>query len=159
MNYYYQKLSTPLGTVHLLAHDEALVVLAFNQNWDRVRKKFGAYAEKETPLLRKLKKELKDFLSGKSKSFSTPVELTGTEFQKKVWKALLKIPRGKTLSYLEQATQLKMPTSVRAVARANALNPVCILYPCHRVISKSGKLSGYAGGLPAKELLLNLEGA
>jgi len=155
---YYRSLDTKIGTIHLVANDHALLVLAFDQNWDRIQKKFPNLIPKASPVIALAQKELKLYLQGKLDVFSVPTELRGTEFQIKVWKALTKIPLGKTASYQEQAIRLKMPRAVRAIARTNGLNPISIFIPCHRVIGKSGKLTGYAGGLHVKEMLLAREG-
>lgn len=102
--------------------------------------------------------ELKEYFQGQRNNFSIPLDLHGTEFQKKVWNQLSKIPYGKTYSYKDVATQIKNPKAVRAVGTANGKNPVCIIIPCHRVIAQDGTLGGYAGGLKIKRTLLALEG-
>ncbi len=96
---------------------------------------------------------------GFRKEFSVPLDAPGTEFQNKVWQALLTIPYGETRSYKQQAIQIQQPTAVRAVARANGDNRLAILIPCHRVIGEDGHLTGYGGGLWRKQYLLELEGA
>ncbi len=107
--------------------------------------------------LRQVKKEIKEYFSGKRKEFSVPLVTPGSEFQKSVWKALLEIPYGTTRSYQEQADILKNPGSVRAVAHANGMNRIAIIIPCHRVVGSDGKLVGYGGGLERKKWLLNHE--
>lgn len=102
-------------------------------------------------------KQLKEYFSGKRKSFQLPLSPEGTEFQNRVWKALSGIPFGKTKTYGEIAKGIKQPRASRAVGSANSKNPVCIIVPCHRVIASTGKLSGYAGGLKAKKWLLEHE--
>ena len=102
-------------------------------------------------------RQLDEYFCGKRTKFDIPMALVGTDFQKIVWESLLAIPYGKTISYKEQARSIDRPKAVRAVASANALNPVAIIVPCHRVIGSSGKLTGYAGGLAAKRFLLDLE--
>jgi len=93
------------------------------------------------------------------KKFTVKLDFaTGTDFQKKVWQALLTIPFGETRSYAQIAEQIGHPTAVRAVGAANGRNPISIIAPCHRVIGSNGKLTGFAGGLEAKALLLGLEG-
>ncbi|WP_412474133.1 methylated-DNA--[protein]-cysteine S-methyltransferase [Halobacteriovorax sp. YZS-1-1] len=104
--------------------------------------------------------EIEEYLAGSRKKFTLPITLTtGTSFQKKVWSELLNIPYGKTTTYSDIAQKVGSPDAVQAVGSANGKNPLCILIPCHRVINKSGELSGYAGGAQVKEALLNLEGA
>lgn len=99
------------------------------------------------------------YFKGVDMPFTLPILFVGSNFQKSVWNALLSIERGKTLTYLELASQLGNPEAVRAVATANGANALSIVVPCHRVIGSDGALTGYAGGLPAKRKLLELEGA
>lgn len=103
--------------------------------------------------------QLESYFSGKRKEFNLPLHLVGTDFQKQVWNALLKIPFGKTLSYSALSESLQNPGAIRAVASANGANAISIIVPCHRIIGADGSLTGYAGGLPAKKKLLQLEGA
>jgi methylated-DNA-[protein]-cysteine S-methyltransferase len=103
--------------------------------------------------------QLDEYFEGKRKGFDLPLDLEGTDFQMKVWKALEKIPYGKTRSYTEIAQKINHPKAVRAVGTANAKNPICIIIPCHRVIAANGSLGGYSGtgGAQAKARLLQLE--
>lgn len=101
--------------------------------------------------------ELINYIDGKNNECSIPLDLHGTAFQQTVWKALLEIPYGQTVSYTDIAELIQKPQSVRAVGTAIGANPVLITVPCHRVIAKSGKLTGYRGGLDMKEQLLRLE--
>ncbi|MHD0319410.1 methylated-DNA--[protein]-cysteine S-methyltransferase [Fusobacterium sp. THCT1E2] len=104
--------------------------------------------------------QLKEYFAGKRKTFDIRLDISqGTEFQKEAWKALLEIPYGETRSYQGQAIAMKNPKAVRAVGGANHKNPISIIIPCHRVIGKNGKLTGYGGGLFRKEYLLDLEKA
>lgn len=98
-----------------------------------------------------LRQELDLYFKGHLKTFATPLEQIGTEFQKQAWDALLAIPYGETRSYKEQAQRLGNPKAVRAVAAANGQNKVSVMIPCHRVIGSDGKLTGYAGGLNRKQ--------
>jgi len=102
-------------------------------------------------------KELKEYFAGKRKEFDIPLLFAGTDFQKKVWDELLKIPYGQTVSYMDIARRIKRPTAVRAVASAIGANPMSIIVPCHRVIASNNTLGGYAGGLKAKKQLLERE--
>lgn len=97
------------------------------------------------------------YFSCSLKTFDLPLLLFGTEFQQRVWRELMRIPYGKTISYAEEACRLGKPAAVRAVANANGANPVSIIVPCHRVIGSNQKLIGYGGGIEAKRFLLNLE--
>lgn len=101
--------------------------------------------------------EVMEYLSGKRKAFDFTFELDGTDFQKKVWKELTKIPYGETRTYKEIAVAVGNPKASRAVGMANNKNPISIVIPCHRVIGSDGKLTGYAGGLDMKKALLDLE--
>ncbi len=108
-------------------------------------------------ILINLKKQLTEYFNGARTDFSVPLEPDGTDFQKKVWTELCCIPFGKTISYNELASKLGDPKVIRAAAAANGKNPIGIVIPCHRVIGKSGKLVGYAGGLGRKKWLLDHE--
>ena len=109
-------------------------------------------------VLKKTQSEIEQYFKGLRKSFSVPLFTQGTPFQKKVWKALTRIPYGKTVSYQKVADSIGRPKAVRAVASAIGANPICILIPCHRVIGASGALTGYAYGLNINSRLLRLEG-
>ena len=100
---------------------------------------------------------MKLYFKGELKQFSVPLNPIGTDFQRKVWEELRKIDYGQTISYQQQANNLNIPKSVRAVANANGQNKISILIPCHRVIGSNGKLTGYAGGIWRKEKLLQIE--
>ena len=112
---------------------------------------------KETALLKDVYGQLEEYFSKRRKTFDVPLKLVGTEFQKRDWQELLKIPYGETKSYGEIAKALGIPKGARAVGLANNRNPISIIVPCHRVIGSDGKLVGYGGGLPIKEALLKLE--
>lgn len=112
-----------------------------------------------TPEAEELFKQLREYFQGWRRDFDIPLAPEGTTFQRRVWEELRRIPCGATISYAELARRIGDPRAVRAVARANALNPIAILIPCHRVIGSDGTLTGYAGGLERKARLLKLEGA
>ena len=111
----------------------------------------------ENPHFDTLRKQLKEYFKGERKSFDIPLDLVGTEFQKQVWRSLLKIPYGCTTTYAKQAAVLGKPSAVRAVANANGKNKISIILPCHRVIGTNGTLTGYGGGIWRKEKLLDFE--
>ncbi|WP_431733585.1 methylated-DNA--[protein]-cysteine S-methyltransferase [Fusobacterium necrophorum] len=113
--------------------------------------------EKRTELLEEAERQLQEYFAGRLQHFDLPLHPQGTEFQKKVWKALMSIPYGETRSYGEIAKQIGKEKAVRAVGGANHVNPISIVIPCHRVIGKNGSLTGYGGGLKIKETLLTLE--
>ena len=123
------------------------------------RIEFGGRGENShsLPVMRETIRQLRLYFAGDLQMFDLPLELIGTEFQKKVWAALVTIPYGETRSYTEIAAQIGAPRAVRAVGAANGRNPIPIIVPCHRVIGASGSLVGFGGGLEWKRLLLNLE--
>ena len=110
-------------------------------------------------VLLEAERQLNEYFAGTRECFELELDFDGTEFQKKVWGALLTIPFGETRSYSQIAQQIGNPKAVRAVGAANGRNPISIIAPCHRVIGASGGLTGFAGGLEAKQHLLALEGA
>ncbi len=105
------------------------------------------------------KREILEYLDGRLKKFSVPIDPTGTSFQESVWQELLKIPYGTTISYKDLANRISNPRAMQAVGSANGKNPISIIIPCHRVIAVNGNLSGYAGGVDKKERLLRMEGS
>jgi len=111
----------------------------------------------ETDLIKECFKQLKEYFEGNRRKFDLPLETRGTEFQKKVWDELLKIPYGETKSYKDIAIAIGNEKACRAIGMANNKNHIPIIIPCHRVIGSNGKLVGYAGGLNVKEKLLNIE--
>jgi methylated-DNA-[protein]-cysteine S-methyltransferase len=123
------------------------------------RIEFGARGENghSSRVMRETIRQLRLYFAGELQIFDLPLELVGTEFQKKVWAALVTIPYGETRSYTQIAAQIDAPRAVRAVGAANGRNPIPIVVPCHRVIGASGSLVGFGGGLKWKRLLLDLE--
>lgn len=112
---------------------------------------------RETNIIRSAFIQLSEYLSGTRKYFDLPIKLNGTDFQKKVWNELIKIPYGETRSYIKIAKNIGIEKAARAVGNANGLNPIVILIPCHRVIHSSGDITGYSQGDNRKKFLLNLE--
>jgi methylated-DNA-[protein]-cysteine S-methyltransferase len=157
MNYYYKTMKSPVGELTLIADDQGLsAVLWENDKPGRVRLEPLIQADSH-PMLMEAERQLIDYFSGKRSKFTMPLSFKGTEFQKKVWKALVEIPFGETRSYAQIAQEIGHPKAVRAVGAANGKNPISIIAPCHRVIGSSGKLTGFAGGLVTKAFLLDLE--
>lgn len=113
--------------------------------------------EIDSPLVLKCRKQLEEYFYGNRMEFSVKLDMHGTDFQKRCWEELCKIPYGESISYGVQAENIGNPKAVRAAGGANGKNPISIIVPCHRVIGKSGKLTGYAGGLWRKEYLLRRE--
>ncbi len=106
-----------------------------------------------------VRRELDEYFAGARREFTVAMRPRGTEWQQRVWSALMRIPAGETIDYRELAARAGNPAAIRAAGRANATNPIPILIPCHRVIGSDGRLTGYGGGLDAKAMLLRLEGA
>lgn len=145
---------TKIGEIGIGEENGAIVRVTFGREMGGLPADFEMV---ETPLTKLTAVEIREYLEGKRKSFDVPLEMKGTEFQKKVWKALLDIPYGKTATYGQIAAAAGSPQGGRAVGRANHDNPIAILVPCHRVVGANGKLTGYAGGLEIKKALLELE--
>jgi len=159
MAYLYKTMKSPVGELTLVASGKGLTAILWeNDEPNRVR--LGPLqADNDNPLLLETERQLTDYFAGKLEKFTVKLDFVGTEFQKKVWAALVTIPFGETRSYAQIAQQIGKPKAVRAVGAANGKNPISIIAPCHRVIGSNGKLTGFAGGLPAKALLLGLEAA
>lgn len=126
------------------------------QTWAKKRFPQGELIE-DQEWLYPYKAELSEYFKGERESFTYPVDIRGTSFQLDIWDALCQIPYGETYTYTQIAELVKRPTAVRAVGTAIGANPVLITVPCHRVVGKDGKLTGYRGGLEMKQFLLNLE--
>jgi methylated-DNA-[protein]-cysteine S-methyltransferase len=116
-------------------------------------------APSDDPRFERARTQLAEYFAGARTAFELPLRPRGSDFEQRVWDELLRIPCGETITYGEIAQRLGHPKAARAVGRANALNPIAILVPCHRVIGSDGSLTGYAGGLEAKRALLELEAA
>jgi methylated-DNA-[protein]-cysteine S-methyltransferase len=157
--YVFKMVDSPIGRLKLVASDEGLAgILWENDRPRRVRLDIEAEDTKH-PVLIETERQLREYFAGQRHEFALKLDLAGTDFQRKVWNALLTIPFGETRSYGQIARQIGHPTAVRAVGAANGRNPVSIIAPCHRVIGSTGKLTGFAGGIDAKAHLLAFEGA
>lgn len=153
----FMEMASPVGLLKLVAHDTALVAVLW-ENEDPKRVRLAELIEdKKHPILLETQKQLNEYFSGQRKVFDLPLDFEGTEFQEKVWQALLTIPFGETRSYKQIAEQIGNVKAVRAVGAANGKNPISIIAPCHRVVGANGKLVGFAGGLENKDILLKLE--
>ncbi|WP_332634190.1 methylated-DNA--[protein]-cysteine S-methyltransferase [Halalkalibacter flavus] len=167
LTHYVDEMNSPLGTLTIVATEKGVCHIHFGElskcsaSLKAWLKKQGRKGEvircKET--LHPICEQLEDYFAGKRDHFDVPLDLCGTEFQKKVWNTLKEIEYGQTKSYKEIAQQVGAPKAVRAIGGANNQNPVPIIIPCHRVIGSNGNMVGYGGGLDKKELLLSLEGA
>ena len=153
----FMQMASPVGSLKLVANDTALVAVVWeNENPKRLR--LAELTEQiDHPILLETQKQLTEYFAGTRQQFDLPLDFEGTEFQKKVWQALLSIPFGETRSYRDIAEQVGNVKAVRAVGAANGKNPISIIAPCHRVVGANGKLVGFAGGLENKEILLKIE--
>jgi len=155
MQTHYRLLDTPLGILKLVSNGKALTKIEFpgqhSQEDDEL--------QTDDPALGACSRQLTEYFAGKRTQFDLPLDAGGTEFQQEVWSALLKIPFGELRSYSDIAAIIGRPKAVRAVGAANGRNPLPIVVPCHRVIGSNGSLTGFAGGLPMKTQLLELEGS
>lgn len=165
MGIFCAKIETPLGEMTACATQQGICLLDFSdaqglpQEIQQVEKHYHQpVIYQESIHLQQLRKELRQYFSGKIQSFSVKISPVGTAFQRSVWQVLQQIPYGATISYKTQAERLGNPKAIRAVARANGQNKIAIVVPCHRVIGSNSALTGYAGGLWRKRKLLELEG-
>ncbi len=150
---YYYLYQTPIGKIIIEQEAEAISKIQL-QSMEIFT---STSIFKETALIKNAYNQLKEYFEGNRRVFDLPLALHGTEFQNKVWVELMKIPYGKTCSYLDIAKAVQIPKGARAVGMANNKNDIIIVIPCHRVIGANGKLIGYAGGLSVKKYLLDLE--
>jgi len=157
MTHVFKTIWSPVGELTLVADANGLAAILWeNDRPGRVR--LGALTEApDHPLLVETERQLGEYFAGDRRRFDVPLSFAGTAFQKSVWAALLAIPFGETRSYGEVAAQIGKPGASRAVGAANGRNPISIIAPCHRVIGSTGKLTGFAGGMEAKQYLLELE--
>jgi methylated-DNA-[protein]-cysteine S-methyltransferase len=148
----YQYIESPIGKLRLVSDGLALLSIEFE----------GMHGtdgmEQSDDILKTTAQQLAEYFSGRRRDFSLPLAAAGTAFQQQVWSALRQIPFGELRSYRDIATVIGNNKAVRAVGAANGRNPIPIVVPCHRVIGSNGSLTGFAGGLAAKRVLLELEG-
>lgn len=142
-------IKTPLGIAKICGDEKGISVISVSDE--------GVISLIIPPVLKESISQLNDYFRGKRTTFSFKLNPSGTEFQQKVWKSLLEIPFGETMSYMELSKKLGDVKAIRAVASANGKNPLWIVVPCHRVIGTDGSLTGYAGGLWRKKWLLEHE--
>lgn len=153
----YKDIPSPVGLIRIIASDRGLVAVIWEgENYKRTKLSVPVKDENH-PILLQTEKQLNEYFENKRTSFDIPLDFNGTEFQVRVWEALLKIPYGVTKTYGELAKILGDIKAVRAVGGALNKNPISIIVPCHRVVGASGKLVGFAGGLENKSILLDLE--
>lgn len=147
---------SPLGAVTLQANEQGLLGVWFETH--TTKPEDLGIQEDSFPIFQSVKEQLERYFAGDAVQFDVPIAAKGTPFQQSVWHALTTIPYGETWSYAQLADAIGNPKAVRAVGLANGKNPVSVIVPCHRVIGKNGKLTGYAGGIERKQRLLTIEG-
>ena len=159
-----QRHPTGIGELLLGSFGDRLCLLGFGDKETRrtvddgIRKKLDAkFVEQNDEILEKTREQVDEYLNGNRKEFDIPLLMVGTGFQRRVWKALMRVPYGATSTYGQIAEDIGSPRAVRAVGNANRANPISIIVPCHRVIGSNGGLVGYGSGLSVKRRLLELE--
>ena len=156
---YYSRMPSPVGPLLIGVSKSALVMLEFDRGLPQMiagQPVAWEESEKRTTIVRT---QMDEYFAGRRREFELGLDLRGTEFRKRCWGELLRIPYGKTRSYAEIARAVGNPNGFRAVGQANHYNPIAIIVPCHRVLAAGCYLGGYGGGLPVKAFLLRLEGA
>lgn len=147
-------IQSPIGTLTIYAEDGKISAITFG---DTSTPQGGELSEENQKIISECKTQLDEYFLGERKTFQIPCQQKGTPFQQEVWNELLHIPYGKTLSYLDLSKRLNNIKAIRAIGATNGKNAIPIIVPCHRVIGSNGSLTGYAGGLPAKQWLLEHE--
>ena len=150
------EIDSPVGGLRLIASESSLVGIWFASGRDAARSR-TALPRRSSPLLERTRAQLEEYFAGHRQQFDLPLDPRGTEFQRRVWRRLVGIPYGETTTYGALARELGDPGASRAVGLANGSNPIPIVIPCHRVIGADGSLTGFGGGLPIKQALLELE--
>jgi O-6-methylguanine DNA methyltransferase len=150
----YISFKSPIGWMRIKATPKGI------SRVQSVRRDTGTRMRRCAPILRKVRKEFLEYLSGKRRKFTVKVDLSsGTPFQRRVWREIAMVPYGKVITYGELARRAGSPGGARAAGQATGSNPVGIIVPCHRIVAAGGKLGGYGGGLKMKVRLLELEGS
>ena len=150
----YKQMESPVGKLKLVANVNAVVAILWERERPNRIKLAMLKCDPQQPILVETERQLQEYFAGTRNEFNLPLGPPGTEFQKKVWRALQEIPYGQTRSYLDLAKSIGSANAVRAVGAANGKNPLSIVVPCHRVVGANGALTGFAGGLEVKAKLL-----
>lgn len=148
--------TSPVGDLTIVGGDRGLRAVLWPTDSPR-RVPLDDLVDGHHPVIDEVARQLDEYFDGTRRDFDLPLDLVGTEFQVAVWRSLAEIPYGETRSYAQQAQRLGRPTATRAVGAANGRNPVSVVLPCHRVVGANGSLTGYAGGVVAKQWLLDHE--
>ena len=154
----YQYIDSPVDPLLLAADEHGLQLIEFHTPRHPMAR-IADWREGDNAILQAVRTQLGEYFAGTRTAFELPLAPHGTTFQKEVWHALADIAYGQTISYAQLAQRVGNPTAMRAVGAANGRNPLPIVLPCHRVIGADGSLTGFGGGLPTKQFLLELEGA
>lgn len=157
MQLHFIDMPSPVGRLKLVANSQALVAVMWENEQPKCLGSKHLLPCADHPILLATQKQLSEYFAGQRQHFDLPLTFEGTDFQQKVWQALLSIPFAETRSYRDIAAQIGNVKAVRAVGAANGKNPISIIAPCHRVIGANGQLVGFAGGLNNKHILLQLE--
>ncbi len=157
MQLHFIDMPSPVGRLKLVANSQALVAVMWENEQPKCLDSKQLLPCTDHPILLATQKQLSEYFAGQRQHFDLPLTFEGTDFQQKVWQALLSIPFAETRSYRDIAAQIGNVKAVRAVGAANGKNPISIIAPCHRVIGANGQLVGFAGGLNNKHILLQLE--
>jgi O-6-methylguanine DNA methyltransferase len=158
-----REIATPVGRMTIGATDAAVVLADFSARpmmpaqLAAVRRRIGPTVPGDSPLLRRVEQQLREYFGGQRHDFDLPLDLPGSPFQERVWGELQRIPYGETITYRDLAQRVDASPGWRAVGRANGSNRLAVIVACHRVVATGGGLGGYGGGLPAKRFLLDLE--
>jgi methylated-DNA-[protein]-cysteine S-methyltransferase len=155
---HFQFIDSPVEPLLLAADQRGLKLIEFHTPRHPMSR-LAEWSEGDNAVLQATRAQLGEYFSGTRKHFDLPLAPQGTPFQQEVWHTLATIPYGQTISYAQLAQRVGKPTAMRAVGAANGRNPLPIVLPCHRVIGADGSLTGFGGGLPTKQFLLELEGA
>jgi len=159
-NLFWNQIKSPVGNVFFVWKEEGILTLSFIEG--NYSKMLSAFIEDDICMKRSdsaVKEQLIEYFEGVRKDFDLKLIMNGTDYQRKVWKELLRVPYGKTISYGELAGRVGNPRGARSVGMAVHFNPICIIIPCHRVIMSNGEIGGFAGGVHIKKWLLEHEGA
>ena len=156
---HYARFATPIGTLLATSTGDALTGLYFHGERHAPGISAGWIEDADAKPFGECRRQLREYLEGARRTFDLPLAADGSEFQRRVWLEIARIPYGKTLTYAELAARAGAPGSARAAGAATGANPISIVVPCHRVIGSDGSLTGYAGGVARKRRLLGIEGA
>ncbi len=153
----FKLIDSPVGALKIVAGNNKLAAILWDNEKLNSVKLSEMVEDNQDPFLKKVEKQLNEYFHYERTSFDLPIELHGTPFQKSVWELIYQIPYGFKWSYKQIAEKICNPKAVRAVGGATGKNPISIIIPCHRVIAANGSLTGFAGGLHRKKILLELE--